>query len=204
MIANYLHFYGGVHPAEDKLAKGNSIQVAPLRETYLVPLQMHIGAPAKLLVAKGDKVLRGQMIGEANGFVSAPVHSPTSGVIKDVTTALNPTGARIPAVLLESDGEDKACEMLEPIKDWQNTETDVLRKRVGEAGVVGMGGASFPALVKLSPSKPVDTLIINGVECEPCLTADHRLMLEHTERVITGCLIVGRLLNVRKSNSALS
>jgi len=197
-MASHLDFYGGVHPAEDKLAKGNSIQIAPLRETYLVPLQMHIGAPAKLLVAKGDKVLRGQMIGEASGFVSAPVHSPTSGVIKDVTTALNPTGARVPAVLLESDGEDKAGEMLEPIEDWQNTETEILRKRVGEAGVVGMGGASFPALVKLSPSKPVDTLIINGVECEPCLTADHRLMLEHTERVITGCLIVGRLLNVKE------
>ena len=193
-------FYGGVHPSEGKISNRNAILDAPLLETYTVPLQMHIGAPAKAVVAKGDKVLRGQLLGEPGGFVSAPVHSPTSGVIKEVTTFLGVNGAQIPALVIESDGEDREAEPMPPISDWENAEPAVLKKRIGDAGLVGMGGASFPTVVKLSPppDKEIDTLILNGVECEPCLTADHRLMLESPQLVVRGAQIVGRLLRVKR------
>ena len=193
-------FYGGVHPNEGKISNRNAILDAPLLETYTVPLQMHIGAPAKAVVAKGDKVLRGQLLGEPGGFVSAPVHSPTSGVIKEVTTCLGVNGAQLPALVIESDGEDREAEPMPPINDWENADPAVLKKRIGDAGLVGMGGASFPTVVKLSPppDKEIDTLILNGVECEPCLTADHRLMLESPQLVVRGAQIVGRLLRVKR------
>ena len=193
-------FYGGVHPNEGKISNRNAILDAPLLETYTVPLQMHIGAPAKAVVAKGDKVLRGQLLGEPGGFVSAPVHSPTSGVIKEVTTCLGVNGAQLPALVIESDGEDREAEPMPEIKDWENADPAVLKKRIGDAGLVGMGGASFPTVVKLSPppDKEIDTLILNGVECEPCLTADHRLMLESPQLVVRGAQIVGRLLRVKR------
>ena len=193
-------FYGGVHPNEGKISNRNAILDAPLLETYTVPLQMHIGAPAKAVVAKGDKVLRGQLLGEPGGFVSAPVHSPTSGVIKEVTTCLGVNGAQLPALVIESYGEDREAEPMPPITDWENADPAVLKKRIGDAGLVGMGGASFPTVVKLSPppDKEIDTLILNGVECEPCLTADHRLMLESPQLVVRGAQIVGRLLRVKR------
>ncbi len=192
-------FYGGVHPDDGKIASGSAIEDAPLVERYVIPLRQHIGAPASPVVAKGDKVLRGQLLAQAGGFVSAPVHSPTSGKIVDITTCLGPMGNQLPAVVLESDGEDQAAEPMPPM-DWHNASPADLKKRVGDAGLVGMGGASFPTIVKLSPpaDKPIDTLIMNGVECEPCLTADHRLMLEHPDRVLTGAEIVAKILGVKR------
>ena len=192
-------FYGGVHPKQEKLASAVPVESAPLLERYTVPLQMHIGAPARLLLQKGSKVLRGQLLAEAGGYVSAPIHSPTSGLIKEVGTCLGVTGTQWPAVVIESDGEDRAVDPLPPIPNWQEADPELLNKRVAEAGIVGMGGASFPTHVKLSPpkDKTIDTLIINGVECEPCLTADHRLMLEKPEQIIKGILIVARILGVK-------
>ncbi len=193
-------FYGGVHPPQEKVSSQVPIASAPLLERYIVPLQMHIGAPARLLVQKGNKVLRGQMLAEADGFVSAPIHAPTSGVIKDISTCLGVLGNQLPAVVLESDGEDTPAEPLTPFPNWQEVSPEELRKRVGEAGIVGMGGAAFPTLIKLSPpaNKPIDTLIINGVECEPCLTADHRLMLENPEKILAGIQITARILGVKR------
>ncbi|MFA6929510.1 MAG: electron transport complex subunit RsxC [Lentisphaeria bacterium] len=198
-MSEFFRFYGGVHPKQEKLASKVAIASAPLLERYTVPLQMHIGAPAKLVVQKDSKVLRGQLLAEAGGFVSARIHSPTSGIIKEVTTCLGVTGTQWPAVIIESDGEDAPADPLTPIPDWQEADPTVLLKRIGEAGIVGMGGASFPTQVKLSPppDKPIDTLVINGVECEPCLTADHRLMLENPEQIIKGILIVARILGVK-------
>ncbi|NMA46173.1 MAG: electron transport complex subunit RsxC [Lentisphaerae bacterium] len=199
MTKKHLRFYGGVQPQESKIASGVAIVSAPLLATYVVPLQQHIGVPAKPVVAKGDKVLRGQLIGEAGGFISAAVHAPTSGIVKEIGSCLGPVGNQLPALILESDGEDQAAEPMSAL-DWPNASPDELRKRVAEAGIVGMGGAAFPSAVKLSPpqNKTIDTLILNGVECEPCLTADHRLMLERPEQVIIGARITARILGAKQ------
>jgi electron transport complex protein RnfC len=200
MIEHFL-FQGGVHPDDGKaMSCDAAIQTAPLLEKYLVPLQQHIGAPPKLLVKANDTVLKGQKIAEAGGFVSAPIHSPTSGKVTKLVDCLGPMGTKIPAVEITSDGEDTPDTSLEPIADWQNAEPEVLKKRIGEAGIVGMGGAAFPTSVKLSPppNKPIDVLILNGVECEPCLTADHRLMLEEPAKIIAGAEIVARVLGAKE------
>jgi len=200
-MAEFFRFRGGVHPEDGKqLSCGGSIRPAPLLSSYVVPLQQHIGAPAKPLVKKKDTVLRGQMIAEAGGFVSAAVHAPTSGSVKDIGEVLGPGGHHILAITLEADGDDRAIARLEPMPDWQNCGVDVLKQRLADAGIVGMGGAAFPTHVKQSPppAKTIDVLIANGVECEPFLTADHRLMLELPEKIITGMRILGRILGVRK------
>ncbi len=195
-----IRFYGGIHPSEGKVSNKEDIINAPLQELYTVPLQQHIGAPAKMVVQKGDHVLRGQLLGEPGGFVSAAVHSPTSGTVKDVTTCLGPAGATLPAVVIESDGEDKAADPLPPFENWQDADPAALKARIGEAGIVGMGGATFPTFVKLSPppNVKIDTIILDGVECEPCLTADHRLMLETPEKIVKGAQIIGRILGVKR------
>ena len=199
-MATHIHFYGGVHPTEGKLSSGAPIADAPLQPLYTVPLQQHIGAPAKAVVQVGDKVLRGQLLAEAGGFVSAPIHSPTSGVVKEMTTCLAPNGAMLPAMLIESDGEDKAAEPLPPFENWQDADPAALKERVRDAGIVGMGGAAFPTYVKFSPQPGVkiDTIILNGVECEPCLTGDHRLMLETPEIVVKGAQIIGRIMKAKR------
>lgn len=199
-MVTQIRFYGGIHPSEGKVSNKEDIINAPLQELYTVPLQQHIGAPAKMVVQKGDHVLRGQLLGEPGGFVSAAVHSPTSGTVKDVTTCLGPAGATLPAVVIESDGEDKAADPLPPFENWQDADPAALKARVGEAGIVGMGGATFPTFVKLSPppNVKIDTIILDGVECEPCLTADHRLMLETPEKIVKGAQIIGRILGVKR------
>lgn len=199
MPENVRHFIGGVHPPGAKhLSEDQAIQDAPLMDTYIVPLHQHIGAPPKLLVGKKDAVLRGQCIAEPGGFVSAPIHAPTSGVIKALTECLGTAGTKLPAVEIEPDGQDTPADELAPIAEWEDTDPEALKQRVGEAGIVGMGGAAFPTLVKLSPppAKSIDVLILNGVECEPFLTADHRLMLQESGRILTGARILARILGV--------
>ncbi len=200
-MAEHVLFRGGVHPAERKSpTAGSPIAAAPLFPTYLVPFLQHLGAPPTPAVRKGDKVLRGQVLATASAAVSAPVHAPTSGTVKDIVEAPTPAGRLGPCALIEADGEDRTADPLPPLPDWQDREPDALRKRVAEAGIVGMGGAAFPTAVKLSPppSRPVDVLILNGVECEPCLTADHRLMLEEPERILVGAGIMARILGVKR------
>ena len=172
---------------------------APLYPLYTVPLSMHIGAPARALVKAGDVVLRGQRIGEAASFVSANIHSPTSGKVKSVGMCLGPAGTQLPCVVIESDGEDKEVEPMQPLREWRASDPQALREKVAAAGIVGMGGAAFPTPVKLSipPGKTIDTLIINGVECEPCLTADHRLMLEEPGMILEGISIAAKVLGVK-------
>jgi electron transport complex protein RnfC len=197
-MSKVFHFYGGVHPSEGKLSSKEAIVSAPLLAQYTIPVSMHIGAPAKPLVQAGDKVLRGQMLAEGSAFVSAAIHSPTSGTIKSLGFCLGPMGTQISCFTLEADGEDRAVDPLPAITDWQNADPAILKKRIADAGIVGMGGAAFPTPVKLSPppGKEVDTLVINGVECEPCLTADHRLMLESPLRILEGAAIVAYVLGV--------
>ena len=191
-------FAGGLHPPDSKKYTAHKpIEACPLPPELTVPVAQHIGAPAEISVAVGDQVKKGQVIATAKGFVSVPIHAPTSGEVIACEPRLHPLGRPLPAVVIKADGEDRWDERLQQ-HDPEQLSADELKKILAAAGIVGMGGATFPAHVKLSPpaDKPVDTLIINGVECEPYLTADHRLMLEQTERIIDGILILRKILAV--------
>lgn len=182
-------FKHGIHPSYNKeLTSGKNTEVSPLPIKVVIPLQQHIGAPCKPLVKKGDIVAEGQKIGEATAFVTAPVHSSISGKVKDIEKFPYPGGGKILSVIIEGDGK---------IKEWGNgniglelesLDTEALRNLIKEAGIVGMGGAAFPTHVKLSPpkEKKIDAFILNGCECEPYLTSDHRLMVEQPDKVIWG------------------
>ncbi len=192
-------FIGGVHPDDGKaLSCEKPIRVAPLLEKYVVPVTQNIGKPPKVIVNKGDLVKKGQLIAEADGFVSVPLHSPTSGTVGETVLIPGAVGTMIPAIEIFSDGQDEWGSALEPIPDWKNTDREILKKRICDAGIIGMGGAAFPSHVKLSPppEKVIDTLILNGAECEPYLTADHRLMLEHPNCVLEGAAIAAKILKV--------
>ena len=194
-------FKGGIHPLEGKeLTAGKELRIAPLFDKYIVPVRQNIGAPPTLTVKKGDAVKKGQRIAEPGGFVSVPLHSPVCGTVGDIVEITGVTGASEQAVEIIADGTDEWDTGLDPIPDWADTEKDILKKRILDAGIVGMGGAAFPTHVKLSPppEKNIDTLIVNGAECEPFLTADHRLMLTRTEEALTGIAIAAKILKVSR------
>jgi H+/Na+-translocating ferredoxin:NAD+ oxidoreductase subunit C len=193
-------FKGGIHPAYNKdLSSSFETVTIPLPDLVTVPLAMHIGAPAKAVVKRGDLVKTGQLIAETGGFVSAAVHAPLSGKVKSIVPSEHPSGRMVESIIIESDGEDTWIE-LPAIKDPLDADAEVLKKAVKDAGIVGMGGATFPSHVKLSPpaNKPIDFIILNGAECEPFLTADHRLMLEEPEAIVKGFEIVAKILDVKK------
>lgn len=198
-IFRHFGFSGGVHarPDSKKLAASEAVKTAELLDKYTLYLSQNAGKPPKLVVKTGDEVKKGQLIAEADGFVSANLHAPTSGKVGAVLAIPGATGALVPAVEILSDGRDEWCELPPPL-DWRAAAPAELLERVKLCGIVGMGGAAFPSHVKLSPppEKKVDTLIVNGAECEPYLAADHRLMLEHPEKVLTGSAICGRILGV--------
>lgn len=198
MIARY--FKGGVHPPERKLAAGKKVETLPPPQELIVPLSMHLGAPAKPVVQGGERVLRGQVIGEAGGFVSAVVHSPVSGTVRKIEPREHPIGRPLPCVIIDNDGQDETVAFA-PVADWTKAEPAALLEAVQRAGIVGLGGAAFPTHVKLKPPAnfPIDTLIANGVECEPYLTPDHRLMLEEPARVLEGLQIARRILGVQRA-----
>ena len=182
-------FPHGVHPPEFKeLTAEKALQRMPAPEKVVFPLLQHFGKPAKPLVQKGDEVLLGQKIGEADGLFSAPVHSSVSGKVLSVDAHIHPSGNPVPAVRIANDGQDRPFPVKKDDRDPFSLTPDEIRGKVREAGVVGLGGAAFPTAVKLSPpkGKPIDTLIINGCECEPLLTSDYRLMLEAPEEIIKG------------------
>jgi len=190
-------FKGGVHPNDSKaLSAAKAVVNAPLLDKYTVIVHQNIGAPPELLVKKGDVVKKGALLAKAAGFVSVPLHAPTSGTVTAIDKCAGPTGISVPSIQITADGADEWGSPFEPITDWQSAEPADLKQRVWDAGIVGMGGAGFPAHVKLSPQKPVDTLILNGAECEPYLTADHRLMLEQAEDVVLGAAILARILGL--------
>lgn len=193
-------FRGGTHPPGHKnLSSGQAIRRIPAPELVAVPLCQHLGAPSRPVVAKGDKVSRGQDIGAQNGFISLPTHSPVNGTVKSVEDVPMPHRRTGPAVLIETESEDGG-QVFEPWDDHTAHPSEELVERIKQAGVCGMGGASFPTYVKLSPppDKCIDTLIINGVECEPYLTADHRLMLENPDDIILGMEIMAYTLGVER------
>lgn len=194
----------GVHPPSYKLGAQAAIERAPLPKTVTLPLQQHIGAPAKVLVKTGDGVKVGQVIAEAGGFVSAPIHAPISGKVKQLpTVASSVTGRAVPGIVIESDGQDEWIELFPA--DADELSAPQIISRIKDAGIVGMGGATFPTHVKLSPppEKPIKVVIVNGAECEPYITADDRLMIEQPERVLSGLAIVMKALSVRRAFIAI-
>jgi electron transport complex protein RnfC len=188
-------FRGGVHPPDRKeLSKDQPITDAPAPGEVVVPMSQHIGRPAAPCVKRGETVLRGQVIGTAQGFVSANIHSPVSGTVKKEVDCRIATGGTSPALLIESDGEDTWAEGCNEEVDVKTLDAAAIRDRVAAAGIVGLGGATFPTHVKLSPpeNKPIDAVILNGVECEPYLTADYRLMIESPGTIVEGLKLVMR------------
>jgi Na+-translocating ferredoxin:NAD+ oxidoreductase subunit C len=191
---------GGIHPRYHKTASAASaITPVPPPAAAFLSLAQHIGAPSKLIVKKGDAVKMGQVVAEATGFVSACLHSPVSGVIKSVEELPTASGRYATVLEITSDGKDEKHESCQPVQDWTKLPPKELIAMVAKAGIVGMGGAGFPTHVKLSPpaGKTIDTLILNGAECEPFLTADHRLMAEQAKTIWQGVQIIRSILGAR-------
>ncbi|MGL4566100.1 MAG: electron transport complex subunit RsxC, partial [Halioglobus sp.] len=191
-------FHGGIHPPENKhQSLGGPIRDAGIPPELVLPLSQHIGAPAKPVVAVGERVRKGQLIAAASGAVSVPLHAPTSGTIAALEDRLiaHPSGLCAPCIVITTDGRDEWIE-LEPTPDYRALAPQELLARIRNGGIAGMGGAGFPAAVKLltRPGSSVATLIINGTECEPYITADDILMREQPNRIVEGVKILIHLL----------
>ena len=194
-------FKGGVHPEYNKITTDVPIESLPLPKELHVPVLQHLGKPAKVVVKRGEVVKRGQIIAEADGFISANIHAPTSGKVKKIWPVLHPvTGINVEAVIIEPDGEDTWAEGIEEDKNYKDISPKEIVERVKNAGIVGLGGATFPTHVKLSPppDKPIDTVIINGAECEPYLTADDRIMQERAKDIVEGAFLIKKALSASK------
>ncbi len=192
-------YYGGIHPSERKEFTENlPLQKFPDPETVVIPLSMHAGAPANPVVQVGDTVKVGQVIGEAAGFISAPVHSSVSGTVTAIEEHGHATRGKCLSVVIKSDGKNTLHESVKPNKDLDSLTPDEIVEIVKNAGIVGMGGAGFPTSVKLKPPKPVDTILLNGCECEPLLTADHRVLLEFADDVVFGLKAIIKTVGAEK------
>ena len=182
------------HQTEDKI-----IEKIPLPSKVYIPLNQHIGKICSPEVKIGDSVFTGQRIAVADAHVWAPIHASISGKITSIQDWPHSVLGRCRTIVIESDGQDKPqASSLKPQSEIENLAPEEIRKMVFEAGIVGMGGAGFPSHIKLSPPKPVDTLIINGAECEPYLTADYRLMIEKTKEILLGIELIAKCLGVNK------
>ncbi|MBE6981707.1 MAG: electron transport complex subunit RsxC [Ruminococcaceae bacterium] len=180
-------WYGGVHPVEGKEPTEHKALVRfPAPENVVIPLSMHLGAPATACVNVGDTVKMGQKIGEAAGFISAPVHSSVSGKVIAIQDLPHATRGTCTSIVIENDGKDLLDESIQPNKPLEELTPAEIIEIVKNAGIVGMGGAGFPTYVKLNPGKPIDAVLINACECEPMLTADHRVLLEFADDIIFG------------------
>lgn len=194
-------FKGGVHPHDEKKwTESKPIEELPLPKQVVIPVQQHIGAPAEPTVQKGDKVKKGQVLALSKGFVSVPCHASISGEVVAVEPRPHPLGVNVLSVVIDGDGSDEWATPLADKPENLNIGSETIRKRILDAGIAGLGGATFPAHVKLSPpeAKPIDVVILNGAECEPFLTSDHRLMLEDPEAIVEGLKIIMHCLGVSK------
>lgn len=199
---------GGVHPEENKISHDSPIQVQPVPKTVSILLGQHIGKPATPVVSRGDEVKVGTLIAKADGFVSANIHSSVSGKVKKIETILDASGYQKPCITIQCDGEDTWEETIdrtpEIVRDIKLSGEEIIQ-RIAECGIVGMGGATFPTNVKLMPPKDAtpECVIINGAECEPYLTADHRTLLERGEEVLIGLQILMKSVSVTKGYVAI-
>ena len=196
---------GGIHPEENKLSNDATTQVAALPVQAIFPLSQHIGAPAKPVVATGDKVKVGTMIAEAGGFVSAPIYSLVSGTVLKIDTAVDATGYRKPAIIINVDGDEweesiDRSNKLETVEEHPELTPEEIVNRIKVAGVTGMGGAGFPTFIKLCPppTAKAECVIINAVECEPYITADYRLMLEKSDEILVGLELLMKAAKVTR------
>lgn len=197
---------GGVHPEENKITAEISTQVAALPKQAIFPLSQHIGAPAKPVVQRGDKVKVGTLIAEAGGFVSAPIYSSVSGTVAKIDTSIDATGYRKPVIIINVEGDEweetiDRTEQLEKLSNHPELTSEEIVERIKVAGVTGMGGAGFPTFIKLCPppSAKAECVIINGVECEPYITSDYRLMMEHSDEIIEGVRLLMKAAKVDKA-----
>ena len=196
---------GGVHPEENKLTHDIATRKAELPKVAVFPLSQHIGAPAKPVVKRGDKVKVGTLIAEAGGFVSAPIYSSVSGTVAKIDTVIDATGYRKPAIIINVEGDEweesiDRSESLETLSAYPELTPEEIVERIKVAGVTGMGGAGFPTFIKLCPppGTKAECVIINGVECEPYITADYRLMIEHADEILVGLELLMKAAKVEK------
>ncbi len=195
-------FKGGIHPPDAKAATAAKPLVElPFPKVLTLSMSQHLGAPAIPCVAVGDRVKRNQVVARQKGPISADIHAPCCGVVKDILPAVpSPNGRTAQAVVIETDSANPACDMsLPPYADWKRLSHNDLVDRIRAAGIVGMGGAGFPTAVKIFPpaDKPIDTIILNGAECEPYLNGDNRLMIEHADEIRTGSLVMRQVLGAK-------
>jgi Na+-translocating ferredoxin:NAD+ oxidoreductase subunit C len=193
---------GGVHPEENKFSASAPIAVIPPPETVYIPIQQHIGAPSTPVVNKGDKVKVGTLIAKPSGFVSTHIHSSVSGTVAKIDDVLDSTGYRRPCIVITAEGDEweESIDKTDTLQTEVKLSSEEIIAKTLEAGIVGLGGATFPSHIKLAvpKSKKAEVLIINGVECEPYLTSDHRLMLEKGKELMVGIRLLMRALNVNK------
>ncbi len=201
MVIEPQSFKGGIDPGHYKITAEKPTEKAEAPEKVYIPLQQHIGAPCEPLVEKDEEVKVGQKIGEGQGFVSAPIHSSVSGKVIEITDYTHPLGTDTPTIIIENDGKEELHPDVKGKGELEDLSSDDLKNIIKEAGIVGMGGATFPTHVKLSPpeDKPIDTIIINGAECEPFLTSDHRTMVEQPEEIIYGTRAILKTVNCNKA-----
>ena len=197
---------GGVHPPTHKeLTAAKPIREAKAPSTVIIPMRQHVGAPCMPLVKKGSEVYVGTLIGDSEAYVSAPIHSSVSGKVIQVAPHAHPAGEDVLSVLIENDGEYRPEPTLAVPEAWENLEVKEIHRVIRDAGMVGLGGAAFPTHVKLNPPRdfPIDTVILNGAECEPFLTADYRLMLEQPEVVLEGLMIIMKAVGAARGIIAI-
>jgi len=197
-----LSFKHGVHPPENKdITSGIASRRFPFPDEIILPLSQHIGTPAKALVKPGDRVERGDVIAEAAGFISSAVHATAAGTVKSIELWPHPSGAMVPSIRIDVDPNSTQMRRPRSVPRWQDVKAEDLSKEIARAGIVGLGGAAFPSHVKMTPPKdqPIDLLLINGCECEPYLTSDHRTMLEHPDDVYTGIRIALKALGITRA-----
>lgn len=194
---------GGVHPAGNKLSANKPIEAIGLPKSVFIPVGQHIGAPAEVVVKKGDSIKVGQLIAKSSGFVSANIHSSVSGTVKKIEAGPDTSGYSKMGIYIDVEGDvwEESIDRSTELKTEINLDSAVILAKIKDAGIVGLGGATFPTHVKLMPPKGMEAevLLINGVECEPYLTSDHRMMLEHGEELIVGVQLLMRALNVEKA-----
>ena len=192
-------YNGGAHPEENKeLAENLPLKKFPEPETVVIPLSMHVGKPAVPVVKAGDTVKLGQKIAEADGFVSSNIHSSVSGTVVAVEPRKHPNRGMVESIVIRSDGKNTPDESVRPNKPLEELSPEEIVDIVKEKGITGMGGAGFPTFIKLKPGKPIDTVLLNGCECEPYLTADHRVLLEYADDVIYGLKAIMKAVDAPK------
>ena len=198
-------FYGGVHPKDMKApANKAAVTVMTPPPQVVIPMSLHIGAPCQPTVAVGDEVKVGQKIGDSPAAVSAPIHASISGKVIAIEPRLHSNGTMVNSVVIENDGLYTPSETMVPATEEQLNDPEAIVKIIREAGIVGMGGATFPTAFKISSGKgQIDTVIINGAECEPYITSDHRTMLEHPDEVLGGISLIMKACGVPKATFAI-